>query len=155
MDKFKSELTLKGDTLSIKLSGHINEDTLFPVPSIKQGNLVFNFSEVTYINSLGIRSWVNYLKNLGNFAVALEECPPQIVRQMIMTPSFAQNAKVLSIYVPYSCDDCNSKKTVLVERAEWEKTGKQISEKLHCDKCNENSLEMDGDSEQYVAFWDT
>lgn len=154
MDNYKSIINQTGDTLVIKLSGVINEDTLFPVPQIAQGNLIFNFADVSYINSLGVRSWVNYVKGLKKYTIALEECPPQIVRQIIMTPSFAANAKVLSVYVPYSCDECSSKKTVLVKRTEWEKNGKEIKEKMHCDKCNDDTLEMDGDSEQYLAFWD-
>ncbi len=153
MDKFKFEQTAKGGALYIKLSGQINEDTVFPLPTTANGNIIFNFSKVSYINSLGLRVWVNYLKNLQNYSISIEECPPQIVRQIVMTPSFVLNAKVLSVYVSYSCDDCNAKKTVLVSKKDWEKNDNQIIQKMHCDKCNQDTLEIDGDTQQYLSFW--
>jgi len=150
LDQFKYEVVNKGNKKTILLKGIINEDTLF-TPIAKVGSpYVLNFKDITSINSCGIRSWVNFLKELGETEVFYEECPPVIVRQMNMVPSFVGRAKVLSVYVPYVCDACEKEEMKLVSEQDF-KSG-NVQETFTCPHCQKGEMELDGSPEQYFAF---
>jgi anti-anti-sigma regulatory factor len=147
-DKFKFEQIIRGDTKVVVFKGTIDEDTDF-TPITKLGDsLTFNFKNVESINSLGVRAWVNFVKLLKDKDICFEECPPIIVRQMNMIPSFTGNAKVLSVYVPYVCDNCDSEDLVLVKNDQFS----NVSETARCENCKEGEMEFDGTPEQYFAF---
>ncbi len=147
-DKFKFEVTKRGIENVVLLIGIIDEDTILDDILAIDSPIVFNFSKVTSINSCGIRNWVNFIKNLKDKNVFFEECPPIIVRQMNMVPSFKQHAKVMSVFVPYVCDTCEAEKLVLVGEKEMER----VEEALPCDNCEHGEMELDGQKEQYFAF---
>lgn len=147
-DKFKFEQLIKGDTKVVMLTGVIDEDTDF-TPLSKMGeSLTINFKGVDSINSLGVRAWVNFLKSMGDKEIIFEECPPIIVRQMNMIPSFTRGATVQSVYVPYVCDSCDTESLVLVESSEFS----NVAETATCEHCNKGEMEFDGTPEQYFAF---
>ena len=150
-EKFYLEHRTRENQNIFLLRGTIDEDTTFDEIAKYQGPYVFNFKEITSINSCGVRSWVNFIKSLGKQSVAYEECPPVIVRQMNMVPSFVGPANVLSVYVPYVCDGCDTEKTVLVNRSQF--SGKlQIASSFPCDSCKKNEMVVDGQPDQYFAF---
>src|SRR5947209_4539543 len=102
-EKFKFDQNDKNGTRVVSLRGVIDEDANFDaIPKVK-GAICFNFKEVTAINSCGVRNWVTFLKEVQASEIRFEECPPLIVRQMNMVPSFVGNATVTSVYVPYVC----------------------------------------------------
>lgn len=149
-EKFKFEQVMRDGKKIINLVGDIDEDTNLQ-PLLRLGSpLIFNFSQVRSINSCGVRSWVNFLKELGTTAVAYTECPPLIVRQMNMVPSFAGQAQVLSIYAPFVCDNCEEEKLVLIPQNQFASLGSVPA--LPCDKCGKGEMELDGHPQQYTAF---
>jgi hypothetical protein len=147
-EKFRFELAARGDQKVVMLKGVVDEDTTFDQLARLPGPLIFNFKGVTSINSLGIRSWVNLLKEIAHVEVYFEECPPVIVRQMNMVPSFLSHGKVLSVYVPYVCDQCDTEALMLVEAAQFSKP----EEAFPCESCKKGEMEFDGHPEQYFAF---
>ena len=92
-EKFKLEVTNKGSNKTVILRGIIDEDADFSQIQKLTGPLVFNFKELTAINSCGIRTWVNFLKEMAKVKISFEECPPLVVRQMNMVPSFVGHAQ--------------------------------------------------------------
>ncbi len=134
----------------IKLKGTIDEDSNFAQLMKLGGPLRLDFSGVTSINSCGIRSWVNFLKEMGTQEVVYVACPPLIVRQMNMVPSFVGNAKVDSVYVPFVCDLCEAEKTLLTTPMDF-KSGK-IPGTIQCESCKKGEMEFDGQPKQYFAF---
>ena len=152
-DKFKFEVVETDNNKKIILCGVIDEDTNF-TPLLKLGDtpLTFNFKEVDSINSCGIRTWVNFLKDLGKTETHYEECTPMIVRQMNMVPSFLGKAHVDSVYVPYVCEECETEKSVLLTDDKF-KSGKfDLPETLPCESCGKGEMELDGHPQQYFAF---
>lgn len=146
--RFKFEQVIKGDSKIVMLKGAIDEDTDFS-PLAKLGDsLTFNFKGIEGINSLGVRAWVNFVKSISDKELFFEECPPIIVRQMNMIPSFVGTAKVLSVYVPYICDSCDSETLVLVNHDQF----KTVAETATCESCKKGEMEFDGQPEQYFAF---
>lgn len=151
-EKFKVEQVMKGTQRTIMLRGSIDEDTsLTPLLKVP-GPVVFNFRGVTAINSCGVRSWVNFLKEISDRQVAYEECPPLIVRQMNMVPSFVSHAKVLSVFGAYVCDNCDEEKLVLIKNTNFGKGKANIEEVVPCEACGEGEMEFDGHPQQYFAF---
>jgi hypothetical protein len=151
-EKFKFEATSSTGRKVVMLRGVIDEDTDFE-PIKKLGSpLVFNFKGVTSINSCGIRTWVNFLKELGKTEISYEECPPLIVRQLNMVPSFLGTARVLSVFVPYVCDNCETEKLMPVAADKFAKGTINVPEAFTCDNCKKGEMELDGQREQYFAF---
>jgi len=151
-EKFKFESSTSGGRKVVMLKGVIDEDTDFENIKKLGSPLVFNFKNVTSINSCGIRTWVNFLKELGKAEISYEECPPLIVRQLNMVPSFQGPAKVLSVFVPYVCDNCETEKLVAVSAEKFAGGAPSVPETMTCDACKKGEMELDGQREQYFAF---
>lgn len=150
-DRFNYEITEMGDKTHVKLIGSIDEDTdLTPLLKLKNSSVVFHFQEINSINSCGIRTWVNFIREFGG-SIEFQECPPLIVRQMNMVPSFLGKARVDSVFVPYVCDGCDNEEMVLVSVEEYKK-GTPVPETTPCNKCQSQDMEMDGNVKQYFAF---
>ena len=147
-EKFKFEQVMKDGKKIVMLRGTIDEDTTFTQMAKLGSSLVFNFKGVTAINSLGVRGWVNFIKDILNVEIMYEECPPLIVRQLNMVPSFKGHATVTSVYVPYVCDNCDTESLALVEKENFA----GISETIPCESCKKGEMELDGTPEQYFAF---
>ena len=151
-EKFKFELKPEGDKTRIFLKGVIDEDTEFEALKKAGNSLIINFKGITSINSCGIRTWVNFMKDLQSVPIIYEECPALIVRQMNMVPSFLGHATVASVYVPYVCESCESEKMTLVTADKFNKGNPNIPETLKCDSCNDGEMELDGNPKQYFSF---
>ena len=111
MSLFSLKREKKGDREILRLEGAITGDAGLEFIKLYDGispKCTFNFRDVISINSQGLQVWTMFLRDFVNdHEVQLEECPPVIVSQMNMLPSFVQKAKVTSIYVPYFCEACN------------------------------------------------
>lgn len=151
-DHFHFDVVENQGQCHIKLNGIIDENTnLTALLNYKGKHLVFNFKDVTSINSCGIRTWVNFMKELSGSNIEFVECPPVIVRQMNMVPSFLGSAKVTSVFVPYVCDSCEHEHYELFSIQDY-KSGKSVLETMNCEKCSSEEMEMDGNVKQYFAF---
>lgn len=149
-DKFKLEKRLVNGKEEYKLEGTIDEDTELGLLTSSAGPIYLNLSGVKSINSLGIRGWVNFWKEHSNKEVFYLECPPIIVRQMTMIPSFTGRAQVVSVYVPYVCENCDAEKLVLVELSHH--TVPEIQDSFPCSKCGQSQMELDANPKQYFSF---
>jgi len=152
-EKFKFEIKPQDGVTRIVLKGIIDEDTDFEALKKTGGTaLLVNFKDVTSINSCGIRTWVNFVKEQSSVQIRYEECPPLIVRQMNMVPSFLGHATVDSAYVPYVCENCEAEKMTLVAANDFGNGNPNIPETLKCGSCGEGEMEIDGNPKQYFAF---
>jgi anti-anti-sigma regulatory factor len=70
----------KGNWEQLLYAGPINEDTevhLMPLIAQLGPNVIFNFRKVEYVNSCGVRAWINFLREVEkNRKVIFEECTP-------------------------------------------------------------------------------
>lgn len=150
-EKFKIEVVTKGDKPTAMLHGIIDEDSTFEKLASAGKSVTVNFKNVTSINSLGVRNWVNFLKEIPGTEIFYQECPPLIVRQLNMVPSFLAHAKVLSVFVPYVCDNCETESLVLLESSSFHNKN-SIPETKPCESCKKGEMELDGHPQQYFAF---
>lgn len=101
--------------LHVQISGAIDEEINLS-PDLLKGasSLVFDFSEVTSINSCGIREWIRWLSPHGTSQVVYRKCPKIIVDQINMVDGFLPHSgKVESFYVPYYSDETGEEKQIL------------------------------------------
>jgi hypothetical protein len=148
----------KGEWERLLYSGPINEDTevhLNPVIPSLGPCVVINFKNVAFVNSCGVRAWINFLREAEkNRKLVFEECTPEIVSQINMIPSFRGRALIYSVYGSYSCPNCEHTTWKLFERGK-NLPSSSTSEVPHpaCDKCK-TPMEMEEFEEEFFAWID-
>jgi hypothetical protein len=100
------------------LAGRIDERARIGdlVPTIAPGKLTIDLGDVTYINSLGVRDWVTFLRRLAanGVDVTFERAADVMVLQMNMITDARGKAEVASFYAPFACDACGWEGATLV-----------------------------------------
>lgn len=139
----------KNNTLCFK--GSIDEQASFPhldLPPV----IEINCSEITSINSVGVKAWINYFQSLTEQGITatLVSCPPCIVEQTNLITNFIGSHKLKSIKVPYICEDCNHEQLVEMNVEEI-KAVSLNPEDVPCEKCS-NSAEFDELPDEYFHF---
>lgn len=135
----------------IVLSGEITEDADFtPLLSIATKRLVIDLSQITRINSSGLREWIEFARgcNRAGAQIVLERCSPIVVTQLNMIWNFAgKDGQVRSVYAPYYCPRCDLEHLELID---FSKDGR-LPGNLSCPKCGA-ALEFEDVSEVYLHF---
>ncbi|MEZ4751237.1 MAG: hypothetical protein R3B54_11635 [Bdellovibrionota bacterium] len=147
-NKFSLKKKFEDGREIIYISGNIDEDARFDEVR-KDQPLIFDMRGIVGVNSCGVRSWVNFMRDHKSQPVTFRHCSPAVVHQMNMVPSFKGHAQVLSLYVPYACVHCDSEDRVFVDLV---KGAKKAPAKIPCKNCKVGKMEIDGDEQQYFAF---
>lgn len=157
-EKFHFELRWgNSGILTVYFVGIMDEDALYDEIKEQTGPLCFNFKEVISINSIAIRNWVNFVNELKGMRLFFEECPPLIVRQMNMVPSFKGHAEVRSVQLNYACTNCDHEELLTFDGngqglATGQVSEKQLPPEKPCENCKKGQLEFDESVEEYFAF---
>ena len=83
------------------------------------GKLNIDLADVSYINSLGVRDWINLMNQATSQGIAIElhrVCEP-IVQQLNMILATRGKAHIASFYAPYACDHCGREESLLIDTA--------------------------------------
>jgi hypothetical protein len=146
----------KGNWEQLIYAGPINEDTevhLTPIIPQLGPNVIFNFRKVEFVNSCGVRSWINFLREAEKGRkIIFEECTPEIVSQINMIPNFRGSAHIKSVYASYACESCDNQKWELFE--EGRNLPASASDQIpapKCDKCGAD-MEMDELEDEFFAW---
>jgi hypothetical protein len=134
--------------------GPINEDAEVHLTNLVKTagpNCAFNFKNVSFVNSCGVRAWINFMRDFEKGRkIVFEECTPEIVLQINMIPSFKGQAKIASVYGQYSCGSCGHKQRQLfVEGHNLPHDGNYPEVK--CEKCAA-ATEMEELEDEFFAF---
>ncbi|MDZ4660769.1 MAG: hypothetical protein SGJ18_04045 [Pseudomonadota bacterium] len=144
-----------GDTVSLSLTGPIDEDANFPNIDLSSfQEVTFDFMNVTAINSCGIREWIRWIENIKPEArVTYSNCPKVIIDQVNMVDGFLPtNAKVGSFYVPYFCESCDNLDTTLYSDPVGIANGSvKVPPQFPCSKCKQ-AAEIDVIEGKYFKF---
>ncbi len=130
------------------LAGPVLRATL---PQMKKSVLI-NFADVEYFNSLGIRTWVNFLRVLRDGRqVAYEHCPMDFVQQMNMMPALSQGVEIHSFSADFDCKSCGFEKRMgFTCQSSKESLLEQFS-KQKCERCS-SFLTIQEDAETLLFF---
>lgn len=137
------------------LSGPIDEQagpTLGALlPQVKKKVLI-NFAGVEYFNSLGIRTWVNFLRILiDGRKVSYEECPMDFIQQIDMMPALSQGVEIVSFMADFACKNCGFEKRVgFTCKGGKEDLMDQLSKQI-CERC-QSTLVLQDDAESLLLF---
>lgn len=116
--------------------------------------IVFNFKNVTAVNSCGVRSWINFMRELqkDQRSIVFDECTGEIVMQINMIPSFKGNANIRSVYGSFACEGCGHEEDILFE------AGKNLPKSpdaglaaVKCKACGAE-MELEEMEEEFFAF---
>lgn len=142
----------------IEYVGPINEESEVALGNALAGlgsKVRIDFSNVEYVNSCGVRAWINFLRELErNRQVEFINCTPEIVTQMNMIPSFKGRSTILSVYGGYTCEVCENKQLILFEKGKGLPSGDdEINlNPVKCNKCGEENMELDELEDEYFSF---
>jgi hypothetical protein len=116
-------------------------------------SIVFDWSGVTITSSDGIREWVGFLDEVApGRAVALAQCPPNIVISFNMIPACIGPAKVASVYGTFVCPGCNKERSdVLVTAADVSDRG-ELKKPVICESCGD-LMALNLPPDEYFGFW--
>lgn len=140
----------------VQIVGPINEETEVQLTQLgaKLGKqVVFNFKQVSAINSLGVRAWVNFIRVVAaERTLVFEECSPEIVNQINMIPNFKANAQIRSVYGTFFCGSCSHQQNELFEAGKTLPKGGDIKlPPVKCQKCG-SAMEFEEVEDAFFAF---
>jgi hypothetical protein len=163
MKPFERISNVKAGVADLKMIGSINESaelSLILFQEIKTINI--DLSGVTFINSTGILSWIEWFIYLQirnkDIQINFFNCPKIIVDQMNNVKGFLpKGAKVKSFAVPFYCESCNKSITKMatldVDYTEGSESfpGQIEIDPPVCDVCGQQS-EIDYAPQKYLYF---
>ena len=102
------------------LSGIIDETAeLEPIVADLDGELAFDLSGITRINSIGTHRWILVMGRItASRRVVVEAVPYCVGMQANYVANFFARAEVLSCLAPYACDTCDTSTDMLIHRDE-------------------------------------
>jgi len=144
---FSFRLNSNGNDHTLHLVGAIDENASFgEIPIPLAGSMTLDLKNITMLNSLGLRSWVQWVARLQHLnSLQLANCPNAVVHQMNILDGFLPlGAVIKSIEVPYYCETCGKETHYTAERGRdyFEATADKdmfngIKNVMPCSHCNE------------------
>jgi anti-anti-sigma regulatory factor len=138
----------------VTMIGVIDEDNELAelLAQLPPGPVIVDLSEVTRINSPGVRDWISWIARLEAQGVQLTfvGCPPPMVSQINLVSNFTGNGVVHSLFLPYFCPKCDDEKRVLVEAAHLEPPPAEPPSQ-RCEECDA-IMDFDELAGSYLSF---
>ena len=136
----------------VALKGHVSEAADFSALKKLRRQLTLDLSEITRINSIGVREWSTFVREceLLGMELTFECCSPAIVSQMGMISNFmGVRSRVKSVLVPYLCTSCKFELLDVLELSA--RIPVKVALTLRCPSCPE-TMELDDLEETYTAL---
>ncbi len=139
----------------VVFSGAINEEASLPnLSDFKDSPLFIDLEGVNFINSLGIRKWMRWLDSIEGFEIAFLRVPPVFIDQVNIVAGFLpEGGKVLSFFVPYVCEKCDSESLQLYSEGREFTNNKGAMEavQVFCDDCK-SGMDLSPVADRYFKF---
>jgi hypothetical protein len=143
----KARVETRTGLTSVALIGNLNEaGNLAPLAQLP-GPIAIDLGELHRINSVGVRYWMDFVRDREKAGVALtfERCSPMLVGQISMITHFmGSRSRVKSLLVPYFCPACKAEHLDTLTVA----PGAQVRRALACPRCGA-PMEVDDLVETY------
>jgi hypothetical protein len=142
-----------GERTRVVLRGDFTEATRFDelMPAMV-GRVVFDTAQVTYMNSLGVRAWCEFLRQARIQGYEFHACSVPFILQASMVRDVIGRGTVTSFFAPFHCIGCDHQEERLLQ------TAAILAANLEppifkCPNCG-GALEFDDLPERYFAFLD-
>jgi CheY-like chemotaxis protein len=148
------EISERPTGLQVALRGEITERTDFTplLEKLPRGevSLAFQMSGVRYMNSVGLKRWLDFLGALDpQAAYSFQRCSVMFVTQVGLVPLAAGRGPIKSFLAPYRCDGCDRETEELLTA---ETLGQSLrAPSFACGQCG-GTLVFDDIPDRYFAF---
>ncbi len=143
------------DSLLVTFQGDFREHTDFSrLVKRLSGRVVFDMAYVRYLNSAGVRNWVNFLRALeGVDEISFVRSSVAFATQVSMVPEALGGGRVESFMVPYACEGCDLEEDRLMQTPAFAVPGVWPPELpvFQCPRCGDE-LAFDDVPMRYFAF---
>jgi len=150
---------IKGDVHEVFVEGPLGETSdLFKYRAEGAKTLVVDLGKATYINSVGVKSWIMWTAKLpSSCALHLRNCPLLFVNQVNTVVGFVPTSTTLdSTQLPWTCPKCSNTQSLLLtcgKDYEYSAPGKgpafKLPQQVQCPKCR---VEMEPDFLETKTF---
>ncbi len=140
-----------GDRTRVVLRGDFTEATRFDelLPAMV-GRVVFDTAQVTYMNSLGVRAWCEFLRQARIQGYEFHACSVPFILQASMVRDVVGRGTVTSFFAPFHCISCDHQEERLIQSAAILAANLEPPV-FKCPSCG-GALEFDDLPERYFAF---
>ncbi len=163
-EDFKIEVSTIFEGLRLVMRGSITEESVFPpFPEGDPRRIVVELSQVTRLNSWGVRLWMKWLWDLEkaypSATLQLESCSPLLVQQLLVVRKFfPANARVRSVLLPYACTSCSAEHQQTFEAADPRlrrilQGGSSTILLRPCDECG-SAMELEVNPKDYLKIFE-
>jgi ActR/RegA family two-component response regulator len=107
-----------GERIRVVLRGDFTEATRFDelLPGMV-GRVVFDTAQVTYMNSLGVRAWCEFLRQARIRGYEFHACSVPFILQASMVRDVIGRGTVTSFFAPFHCIGCDHQEERLIQTA--------------------------------------
>lgn len=139
------------DHIRVVIKGDITEASSFhDLVPLLVGRVDFDLSQVAYINSLGVREWIRFLRSVNIQGYEFHACSVPFVLQAAVIPAMIGRGTVVSFFAPYYCDGCDHHEDKLLQSAAVLAASYQPPV-LQCPRCSD-TMALDDLPDRYLAF---
>jgi len=140
-----------GERTRVVLRGDFTEATRFDelLPAMV-GRVVFDTAQVTYMNSLGVRAWCEFLRQARIQGYEFHACSVPFILQASMVRDVIGRGTVTSFFAPFHCISCDHQEERLLQSAAILAANLEPPV-FKCPSCG-GALEFDDLPERYFAF---
>jgi hypothetical protein len=140
-----------GERTRVVLRGDFTEATRFDelLPAMV-GRVVFDTAQVTYMNSLGVRAWCEFLRQARIQGYEFHACSVPFILQASMVRDVIGRGTVTSFFAPFHCIGCDHQEERLLQTAAILASALEPPV-FKCPSCG-GALEFDDLPERYFAF---
>lgn len=140
-----------GERTRVVLRGDFTEATRFDelLPAMV-GRVVFDTAQVTYMNSLGVRAWCEFLRQARIQGYEFHACSVPFILQASMVRDVIGRGTVTSFFAPFHCIGCDHQEERLLQSAAILASDLEPPV-FKCPSCG-GALEFDDLPERYFAF---
>jgi anti-anti-sigma regulatory factor len=139
----------------IDIDGQIDERAqLVPLAEQVTERVVIDLERVSFINSVGVREWIRFLRALADkhVGVTLRRCSEAMVNQLNMIVDTSQGAVIESFFAPYACAGCGRETSILLEMSAHRVELARLEAPEHpCPGCN-GRMQLGELPQRYLLF---
>ncbi len=145
------QVVKEGERMRVILRGDFTEATRFDelLPTMV-GRVVFDTAQVTYMNSLGVRAWCEFLRQARIQGYEFHACSVPFILQASMVRDVIGRGTVTSFFAPFHCIACDHQEERLLQSAAILASALEPPV-FKCPSCG-GALEFDDLPERYFAF---
>jgi predicted RNA-binding Zn-ribbon protein involved in translation (DUF1610 family) len=148
------DVQLAGNHLT--MAGRIDDGVALSelLPHLQAGEVVIDTAGVVFINSIGLREWMRFVRVVRQRGpVVLERVADVLMTQMNLIPELAKSVTIRSFHAQYVCPACGAEPTPLVDAiAHADGLRALQAPRLPCPECGAQ-MELGDFPERYLSIF--